>query len=556
MERMSPGEPNSLTERLTAIRAAFLTLALAQMLVFDRPWPAPAVAVYLSSYLAAALAVLAIELRARTGSVRIPVAVDVAATAGFLLFAPTTASFWFLYLFVVFAAASEWGLGPGLGLAGLFTLGVLARSGMLAQTLESGALSGLGLALGMYGAGTVLALLAARDRREAEERRLLARLSGLLQMERGLGESLAGLLAALREAFRVDLVVLALLNDELERVFVWKSRSGDSGPLSPEEIPLVQADAYLLNDLETNLAWNGLPSAGKGFGWIRGGGAPGHELPRMPGGVERALGLRALAAVVVELDGRPVGRLLIANPKGKFARDDLARLARLAAGISFPLASFYQLRRLRAQAIARERGRISRDLHDGVLQTLLGLDIRLGLLGERGPEEPGEVASELRELQRAVRNEAADLRRMVTGLRPERAAVDLAEMMRDFAERFRGESGLAIDLDLGAVDHPLNDQVYRELHHIYREALYNVKKHARASRVVVKLSQDERKLLLSVQDDGRGFDFNGRLTGEELERSGLAPVSILERVRSVGGGLAVESRPGVGSRLEIEILND
>jgi signal transduction histidine kinase len=552
MEGMSPGS-DPLSERLTAVRAVFLTLALAQMLVFDRPGPAPAVTVYLASYLAAALAVLGIELHARSGSVGIPVAVDVAATLGFLVFAPSTASFWFPYLFVVFAAASEWGLEPGLGLAGVFTLGVLARSGMLAATFEGAALSGLGLALGTYGAGTVLVLLAARDRREAEERRLLIRLASLLQMERGLGESLADLLAAFRQAFCAELVVFALLNDEMERVFVWKSRSGDSGPLAPEEIPLVQADAYLLNELETNLAWNGLPGAAKAFGWKRGGGAAADELPRLPGGVERALGLRSLATVVVELDSRPAGRLLVANFKRKVARSDLERLERFAAAISPPLANLYQLRRLRAQAIARERGRISRDLHDGVLQTLLGLDIRLGLLGERAPVDPGEVASELRELQRAVRSEAADLRRMVTGLRPRREVVDLVETMRDFAERFRSESGLAVELALDALDHHLNDRVSRELHHIYREALSNVKKHARAGRVVVKLSQDETKVLLFVQDDGRGFDFNGRLGGEELDRLGLAPVSILERVRSIGGKLTVESRPGEGSRLEIEV---
>ncbi len=552
---MSPGS-GPLTERLTAVRAVFLTLALAQMLVFDRPWPAAAATVYLSSYLAAALVVLAMELCARAGTVRIPVAVDVAATLGFLAFAPSTASFWFPYLFVVFAAASEWGFGPGLGLAGVFTLGALARSGMLAATFEGATLSGLSLALGTYGAGTVLVLLAARDRREAEERRLLGRLIRLLHVDRGLGESLADLLAALREAFRADLVVLALLNDELEQVFVWKSRAGDSGPLAPEEVPLVQADAYLLNDSETNVVWNGLPAAGRAFGWKRSGRPAEDELPRLPSGIERALGVRSLAAVVVELDAQPAGRLLLGNFQRKITRDDLERLERLALGISLPLASLYQLRRLRAQVVARERGRISRDLHDGVLQTLLGLDVRLGLLGERAPEDPGEVASELRELQRAVRHEAADLRRMVTGLRPRREAVDLAETMRGFAQRFRFESGLAIELDLEALEHPLNDRVYRELHHIYREALSNVKKHARAGRVVVKLSQDKTKVLLSVQDDGRGFDFNGRLSGEELERLGLAPASVLERVRSIGGKLNVESCAGKGARLEIEVPND
>jgi len=556
MEARSPGQPDPLTQRLTALRVVFLTLAMVEMLLFDRPQPAPAVIIYLSSYLAAALVVLAIELRARAGALRIPVSADVAATAGFLLFAPAAASFWFLYLFVVRAAASEWGFRHGLVLVGLFTAGVLVRSGTFAASWKTGTLSQLGLAVGLYGAGAVLALLAARDRREAENRSLLAHLIRRLQVERGLGESFAELLAALREAFRAELVVLALLSNELERVFVWQSRAGDSRPLTPEEIPLEQADAHLLNDLETNLVWNDLPGAGKAFGWNRGRQTPRCALPRLPALLERTLGLRSFATVVVELDGQPAGRLLVGNPRGKFTRSDLARLEWFVAGFSLPLAALYQLRRLRAQAVARERGRISRDLHDGVLQTLLGLDIRLGVLGERAPEEPTNVAAELRELQQTVRSEAADLRRMVTGLRPPVEAVDLPEMLRDFTERFRRESGLAVELDLDGFTPNLGDRVSRELYHIYREALYNVKKHARASRVVVKIYQDERKVFLSVQDDGRGFDFSGILTGEELERSGLAPVSILERTRSVGGNLIVASHPGKGVRLEIEIPND
>jgi signal transduction histidine kinase len=555
MERKSPGEPDRLTERVTAVRAVFLTLALVEMLLFDQPQPPLAVTIYLASYLAAALAVLAIELRARSGVLRIPVSADVAATAGFLLFAPAAASFWFLYLFVVFATAGEWGLRPGLALAGLFTAGVLARSATLAASWKAATLSATGLALGMYGAGAVLAILAARDRRDAEERRLLVRLTGLLQVERGLGESLRDLLGALRETFRAELVVLALLNDELERVFVWKALPGDSHALAPEEIPLEQADAYLLNDLETHLAWNGLP-AGKAFGWRRGSRAPCRGLPRLPRRVERALALRSFAAAVVELDGQPAGRLLVANRKGRFTRGDLARLEGLVAGISPPLAGLVQLRRLRAQAVARERGRISRDLHDGVLQTLLGLDIRLGLLGERAPEEPGDVAAELRELQQAVRSEAADLRRMVTGLRPRHEGADLREMLRDFAERFRRDSGLAVELDFDGCAPQLPDRVSRELYHIYREALYNVKKHARAHRAMVKISQDEGKVILSVQDDGRGFDFSGLFTGEELERLGLAPVSILERARCLGGSLVVESHPGKGAGIRIEIPID
>jgi signal transduction histidine kinase len=95
--------------------------------------------------------------------------------------------------------------------------------------------------------------------------------------------------------------------------------------------------------------------------------------------------------------------------------------------------------------------------------------------------------------------------------------------------------------------------VCREIFQIYREALNNIKKHAKASHVVVKLTQDDSHLSLVVDDNGEGFSFAGRFTGDELDRLRLGPISIKERTRTVGGVLTVESNPGHGARLTIEV---
>jgi signal transduction histidine kinase len=80
-----------------------------------------------------------------------------------------------------------------------------------------------------------------------------------------------------------------------------------------------------------------------------------------------------------------------------------------------------------------------------------------------------------------------------------------------------------------------------------------VKKHARASHVVVKLWQNDSQVVLVVDDNGEGFSFAGRFTGDELDRLRLGPISIKERTRSVGGVLTVESTPGHGARLTVEV---
>ncbi len=132
-------------------------------------------------------------------------------------------------------------------------------------------------------------------------------------------------------------------------------------------------------------------------------------------------------------------------------------------------------------------------------------------------------------------------------------SADLTDLMRGFAERFRNESTLALDLLLDSAELRAPDRVCRELFQIYREALNNIKKHAKVTHVLVKLSQDDSRLLLVVDDNGEGFSFAGKFTGDELDRLRLGPISIKERTRTVNGVLTVESNPGHGARLTIEI---
>jgi two-component system sensor histidine kinase DegS len=216
----------------------------------------------------------------------------------------------------------------------------------------------------------------------------------------------------------------------------------------------------------------------------------------------------------------------------------------------------FLLRHLRARAIEAERSRISRDLHDGILQTLLSIEIQLDVLRRKvqAQAQGEQVEAGLASLQQTVKNEGGELRHLVTDLRPLRVqSADLVDLMRGFGERFRNESSLALDLLVDSAELHAPDRVCREIFQIYREALNNIKKHAKASHVVVKLSQDDSRLTLVVDDNGEGFSFAGRFTGDELDRLRLGPISIKERTRTVGGVLTVESNPGHGARLTIEV---
>ena len=128
------------------------------------------------------------------------------------------------------------------------------------------------------------------------------------------------------------------------------------------------------------------------------------------------------------------------------------------------------------------------------------------MLRRKVTNSPEQSVSSLAALQQTVRNESAELRRMVTDLRPLRVqSADLVDLMTGFAERYRNESTLALDVLIDSAEIHAPDRVCREIFQIYREALNNIKKHAKASHVVVKLSQDDSRSSVSRGRQRRGL---------------------------------------------------
>jgi signal transduction histidine kinase len=381
-----------------------------------------------------------------------------------------------------------------------------------------------------------------------------SRITSTMEVDQGLAECLRLFLDELTRAFQAHEALLVYRDIDLERIFLWRHKAGEGDRLMPDNLPLTRADGLLLDDADASICWNSLVGAGSGFGWDRRDGRTLKSLPRLPGPTQQLLGLKSMMTVTFDQGGQPVGRLFLLNGRNRFTRDGLAWFERISRHIGPSLENVFLLRHLRARAIEAERSRISRDLHDGILQTLLSFEIQLDVLRRQVGVTPEQASASLALLQQTVKGESAELRRMVTDMRPVRVqSADLVDLMIGFAERFRNESTLALDLLIDSVEVQAPDRVCRELFQIYREALNNIKKHAKASHVVVKLSQDDSRLVLVVDDNGEGFSFAGRFTGDELDRLRLGPISIKERTRTVGGVLTVESNPGHGARLSIEI---
>jgi signal transduction histidine kinase len=484
----------------------------------------------------------------------LPLACDFVALGLFMYLSPTTVPAWFPYLFVCYAAGIRWGLRVAFPLAGGLALVLVLITAVKGEIHWMRVVAWMGLVGATLAAGGGSAFLGDLSRSFAEQNELLARVSSTMQVEQGLSESLRLLLDELAQAFHTDGAMLVYRDSDLERIFVWQLKSGEGERLIPENLPLTRADGFLLDDLDATICWNRLVGEGAGFGWDRRDGRTLKTLPRLPAATQQVLALRSFMSVAFEQMGQPAGRLFLLNGRRAFRREDLMWFERVARHVGPSVENIFLLRHLRARAIEGERSRISRDLHDGILQTLLSIEIQLDVLRRRVSSSPEQASANLANLQQTVKNESAELRHMVTDLRPLRVqSADLVDLMRGFAERYRNESALALDLLVDSVELQAPDRVCREIFQIYREALNNIKKHAKASHVVVKLSQDDSRLVLVVDDNGEGFSFAGQFTGDELDRLRLGPISIKERTRTVGGELTVESNPGHGARLTIEV---
>jgi signal transduction histidine kinase len=210
-------------------------------------------------------------------------------------------------------------------------------------------------------------------------------------------------------------------------------------------------------------------------------------------------------------------------------------------------------RRLRSRAGAAERARVARELHDGAIQTLIGIELETEVLRRRAEREAPPLVGEIGHIQSLLRREVSALRELMQELRP--VDIDAPQQLPDFlalqVERFRRDSGIAARFVSDANTETLPLRTATEIVRIVQEGLVNVRKHSRARNVLVRLTQRASDWMLTVEDDGHGFGFAGRLTGAELAVGLLGPSIIRERARAIGGEVCVESTPGEGARVEV-----
>jgi signal transduction histidine kinase len=248
------------------------------------------------------------------------------------------------------------------------------------------------------------------------------------------------------------------------------------------------------------------------------------------------------------------GRVFIFDPERMGEpEEELRFLQEFAQQVGPAIYNVYLMRRLRERAGAVERARFARELHDGAIQSLIAVEMQLDVLRRQSGQTP-VVSTELSRIQKLLREEVLKLRDLMQAMKSFEVDSDrLLGFINDMVERFQRETGVSAKFvsELGSVELP--QKVCRELARIVQESLVNVRKHSGAQHVLVRLAQRTGGLRLTVEDDGRGFPFSGKMSEADLATSGKGPAVIRERVRLLAGELTIESNPGQGARLEVSI---
>jgi signal transduction histidine kinase len=254
--------------------------------------------------------------------------------------------------------------------------------------------------------------------------------------------------------------------------------------------------------------------------------------------------------VPVTVKGEVVGRLYLTNKQDapEFDADDQALVETFAlhAGIAIENARLHeQVQRL---AVVDERDRISRDLHDSVIQSIYAVTLSLDDVPELVSEAPAEARQRVDDAIDALHGVIRDIRNFIFGLRP--LLLDsgsLLDGLRTLADELRRNTAIEIDLR-GDPDEELPVAVVAELLAIAREALANVARHSGAQHASVRIDLQDDNVRLEVSDDGRGIASDMVNAGGH---HGLA--NMRARAQALGGSFDIDSAPATGTRIIVAV---
>jgi len=572
----SEGRPAARLERVLAIGRSFLTVSGLIAIYIDPTEPARLAELtyaVLFGYVLYSLIVVAFVHRAsrvapRDGEILHGIDILWVATLTFVSSGPTSPFFLF-FLFVQLAAAIRWGFRETVVTTAVTVAIFLVETGIAGAwnpewfpwTDMATNRSILRVAYFVV-TGCLIGYLAEQEKELRAEIAAVADAARQPRVELGLGGSVTAVSRELLRIFDAAALDFVIQDFETRRTMLWRVEPHDERTASRRALHLEldpsQQAAWLFDD--PGRAWHARQAAdGSGYA-VRVAEPDVWPLQRNSVNLPQAL------TAVRRFTTLTVGNLgLCEEWRGRVYLFDAAHTDNLERSLHFlesltehitpALTNVFLLRRLRSRAGAVERARVARELHDGAIQALFGIEMKIEALRRQTTLTAAAVQAELGDVQHLLQAEVLALRELMQALRPiELETSDqLPDVLASLVERFRRDTSVSARFVFDGHPISLPAPTALELARIVQEALVNVRKHSRARNVLVRLTNTDHTCTLVIEDDGRGFEFEGRLSSRELEKRRVGPAIIKERARIAGAELAVDSAPGIGARLELTL---
>ncbi len=581
----APTDPSEVRriERWLATARVFLAVSTLVAVRMDPTELGHSAAAYglLGFYMGNSILVLMLLRRRKASTARFRVlvhAADIVWPAFISVFAEGPRSPFFLFfIFVLTAAAYRWGLWETLSTAAAEVVLLWAESFVLLHvwamrggSLPWHVLAGLQvnvtefepkrlfmLSVYLLVMGLLLGYLAEQQKHLRAEKAAVTRMLAKVRVEAGLTGTLQQISREIATMYGAARLLVASQEIHSHRSFLGELHNGEGGPSDFVWLDSRPRDAKsYLEDFPGEVCY----AANEGDRWsVTALDREGNQLaspstePLVR--LKQRQPFRSLIAVSFAFGGEWRGRVFVFDPSWQGeTQEELRFLLDLLRQVGPAVYNVYLLHRLRRRAGAAERARFARELHDGAVQSLIAVEMQVDVLRRQAENSPAVVGGELGRIQGLLREEVLKLRELMQQMKSiDVDARRFLSVVTDTVERFERETGITARFVTDVAKLEMPDRVCRELLRIVQEGLVNVRKHSQARHALVRLSSSASQWSLTLEDDGKGFPFSGRLTQDELERMGKGPMIIKERVRLIAGALTVESNPGLGTRLEIKV---
>jgi signal transduction histidine kinase len=260
--------------------------------------------------------------------------------------------------------------------------------------------------------------------------------------------------------------------------------------------------------------------------------------------------MRSFLGVPIVARGEVIGALYLTEKADadEFTSEDQKLIELLAAHAAIAITNAQLYERSRELSVMSERNRLALELHDAVSQKLFGVVLGAESAGALVERDPEAARAQVERVGTLAREALTELRALILELRPPELERDgLCGALRKHVDVMRRlhETPIELSVDDAVSVGDADGEVLR----IAQEALHNALRHAGASRVDVRLGADDGRLVLSVADDGIGFDPDD----PELRSRRLGLTSMEERAARLGGRLEISSSPGAGAVVRLEV---